>query len=386
VAETEKTGDTMKLDLASPADNQELLKFFSEFSTRGLVDLKPDRGADFFADYKIQTDSYKTYVLRDEADKIQAMASFLFRDTSFGGATVPIATATDLRVTNTRHAILDWTHHFLPVMNEVTHENHLSSIFSVINLSDPLALNSFIRPRNMKRLLPKYYLYRKFFMTSIHGRYPWTKGPLSSIQIRQGSSANVDALLSYIIRRNSFRPFASVWDEASFQKKIARLNGFQLSDFLVAFDNNDNVIGCLAPWKATGISDYIPLSYSLRAHNFRQYLKFLWLFGLTRRLAKPVSSTGRETHFQYRHLTFVNADNEDIFESLIATAYETVTSHEFLLYAHVEQDYRLLPSESWISASQPYALYSVVPPDQEMPAFLHPSLSENPEIESCYFF
>lgn len=376
----------MKLDLASPADNQELIKFFGDFHTRGLIDLKIDRGSDFFAAYRAQTDNFKTYVLRDDAAKIQAMASFLFRETQFNGTTVPIATATDLRVTNHRQAILDWTHHFLPVMSEVTHEHHLSSIFSVINLSDPLALNSFIRPRNMKRQMPKYYLYRKFFLTSIHGKYPWAKPALESIQIRQGSSSNIDALLNYIIKRNSFRPFASVWDEASFKNKISRLPGFQLSNFLVAFDNNDNVIGCVAPWSPAGVMDYIPLTYSLRAHNFRQFLKFLWLFGLTRRIAKPVASTGREAKMQFRHLTFVNADNEDVFESLIATAYESVTSQEFLLYAHVEQDYRLLPSESWISASQPYALYSVVPPDMEMPTFLHPSLSENPEIESCYFF
>jgi hypothetical protein len=376
----------MKLDLATEKDNRELCQFFREFPSKGLVDLRLDRGNDFFAYYRAQTEDFKTYVLRDNQQKIQAMASFLFRQTGFGQATVPIAIATDLRVTNSREAILDWTHHFLPVMNEVTNEHHLSSIFSVINLSDPLALNSFIRPRNMKRLMPKYYLYRKFFLTSIHGRYPWSKPPLSSLQIRQGSSANVDALCHYVIKRSSYRPFSSVWDEQSFQKKMSRLPGFQLSDFLIAFDDNDNIIGCLAPWSSHGLMDYIPLTYSLRAHNFRQFLKFLWLFGLTRRLAKPVASTGRESKMQFRHLTFVNADNEDVFESLLSVAFESVSHQEFLLYAHVEQDYRLLPPQSFITASQPYALYSVVPPEMEMPAFLHPSLSENPEIESCYFF
>jgi hypothetical protein len=378
--------EEMKLDLASATDNEELKKFYKEFPAKGLVDLRIDRGADFFAYYRAQTENFKTYVLRDDQEKIQAMASFLFREASFGGATVPIATATDLRVTNSREAILDWAHHFLPVMTDVTNQHHLSSIFSVINLSDPMALNSFIRPRNMKRLMPKYYLYRKFFLTSIHGRYPWASKALPSIQIRQGCTANFDALLDYVLKRAQFRPFSSVWDQTSFQKKISQLPGFQLSDFLIAFDNNDNVIGCMAPWSSHGVLDYIPLTYSLRAHNFRQYLKFLWLFGLTRRLAKPVASTGRESKMQFKHLTFVNADNEDVFESLLATAFETVSSQEFLLYAHVEQDYRLLPPQSLISASQPYALYSVVPPDKEMPMFLHPSLSENPEIESCYFF
>ncbi|PIS09732.1 MAG: hypothetical protein COT73_13165 [Bdellovibrio sp. CG10_big_fil_rev_8_21_14_0_10_47_8] len=372
----------MKLQIATPEDNAQLIELYKEFPVKGLVDLKVDRKQDFFAAYKTQTEDFKTYTLRDDEDKIHGMASFIFRDTYYENHQVRIATATDLRIRPNRQAILDWAHHFLPVIRNEINENETSSIFSIINLSDSNALNTFIRPRTMKRAMPRYHLYRRFHMVSLHGRYPWAPKPVPSIKIRTGSPATLDALIEYIVRRSQYRPFASVWDEASFHKKMARLKGLKLSDFLIAFDSLDNVIGCLAPWSAADIQDLIPLRYSLRGHNFRQFLKFFWLFGMTRRLAKPVVSTGIETPLQFRYLTHVFADNEDIFESLLYQAFENASPQEFLLYAHTDQDFRLLPPESWISASLPYALYSVVPPEREMPSFLHPSVSLNPEIEA----
>ncbi len=372
----------MKLQLAGPEDNQELISFFKEFTTKGLVELRIDRNKDFFANYALQSATYKSYILKDEENKINASASFIIRDAAYDGKPLKVATATDLRVRNNRRATLEWSHHFLPVLQKETEAHGISHVFSAINLSDTTILNTFIRPRNMKRAMPRYYLYRKFQMVSLHGRYPWAKKPLSSIQIRQGNPANVDALAAYIIRRSQYRPFASVWDPPSFERKIERLTGLKLSDFWIAFDSEDNVIGCLAPWSPAGVQDFIPLSYSLRAHNFRQFLKFFWLLGMTRRLTKPVASTGVENKLQFRYLTNVFADNEDVLESLLYAAYDYLTPSEFLIYARAEQDYRLLPPQSWISATLPYALYAVTPPEKEMPAFLHPNISLNPEIEA----
>lgn len=372
----------MKLELATASDSPALVELFKEFPMKGLVELKVDRLQDFFGPYKIQADQWKTYILRDEKAEIHGSASIVFRDTCFDKKLTRIATASDLRVKPHRRAILEWAHHFLPVINKEIEENQVSSIFSYMNLSDPTALNTFVRPRAMRRAMPRYYLYRKFNLVSLHGRYPWASQPVRTVKIRRGCSATFDSLLEYIIRRSQYRPFASVWDEASFKAKMNRLRGQKLEDFIIAFDSLDNVVGCLAPWTGSDIQDYIPMSYSLVGHNFRQYLKFLWLFGITRRLTKPVVSTGLEQKLQFSYLTNVFADNEDVFESLVHTAYDDVGPNNFLLYAHTEQDYRLLPPPSWIGATYPYALYSVVPPEKPMPDFLHPSISLNPEIEA----
>ena len=38
----------MKLEIAGPAQNQALVEFFKGFQTQGLVQLKVDRGQNFF--------------------------------------------------------------------------------------------------------------------------------------------------------------------------------------------------------------------------------------------------------------------------------------------------------------------------------------------------
>lgn len=372
----------MHLEIATNQDSESLVSFFKEFPVKGLVDLRVDRRQNFFAPYLAQSEEFKTYLLKDEEKNIHASASFIFRDVMTDGKVIKVATATDLRVSPHRRAILEWANHFLPVLQKETEAHHISSVFSAINLSDPSALNTFIRPRAMKRRMPRYFLYRKFKLVSLHGRYPWAKKPLPSIKIRAGSTATYDALLNYLIRRSQYRPFASVWDETSFQKKLHRLSGMKLSDFSIAYDSDDNVIGCMAPWSAAKIQNFIPLSYSLQAHNFRQFLKFFWILGMTRRLAKPVVSTGLEAPLQFSYLTNVFADNEDVFESLLYTVFDSIPQNEFMLYAHTEHDYRLLPPKDWISASLPYALYGVSPPEKEMPDFISPSIALNPEIEA----
>lgn len=375
----------MRLEIAGSKDNLELLDFYQQFPLRGLVELKVDRHQDFFAPYKAMSDQYRVYCLRDENDNnLQATASFIFRESLLDGKQVRVAYATDLRVANNRKAIVGWSQHFLPVMEQVMKDHDVSHIFSSINLTDPGALNAFVRPRTMKRPMPRYFLYRKFDLVTLHGRFPWAAKPLESLRIEKGSEKNLESLGLYISKRAQYRPFSTCWNKESLLKKIQRLPGLKLEDFLIAFNHQGEVVGCMAPWSPQNVQSLIPLSYSLLGHNFRQTLKFLWLLGMTRKLTKPVVSTGEESPLLFHYLTNLFVDNEDVFESLLWYAFEGIGSKNFLTYTHTDQDFRLKPPESWISAHLPHALYAVVPPVSETPAFLHPSISLNPEIELSF--
>ena len=375
----------MKLEIASTADSEKLIDFYRQFPIHLPVHLQPERHVDFFAPYRYQGSNYRTYVLKDEQQNIHALANFSIRKTFIEGQSeVPIAVASDLRVSNQRRAILEWSNHFLPVIEEVKKDFNVEQIFSYINLYDPGAMNAFIRPRSMRRPLPRYYLYRKLNLVSIHGRFPWAPRPLSGLRIQEGNKLNYDALLGYILKRSQYRTFADIGSVSSLEQKISRLVDLQLEDFLIAFDHNDNVVGCVAPWSSKKINSLVPLKYNLQGHNFRQTLKFLWLLGWTRRLTKPVSSTGLEAPLDFCYLTHLFVDNEDIFESLIWESYYNTGPNNFLVYAQVERDFRIAPPRSWISTKSPFALYVVVPPKDEMPSFLDPSLSLNPEVEPFF--
>lgn len=375
----------MELKIANQSDSEKLIDFYKQFSIHLPVSLQPERYSDFFSSYKCHGSDYRTYILKDNNEKIYATANFSIRKTFIEGfKESKIAVASDLRVANNRKAIIEWSNHFLPVIEEIKKDFQVEQIFSYINTYDPGALNTFIRPRSMKRPLPRYYLYRKINLISLHGKLPWAPRPLSGLRIVSGNKSNLDALMAYILKRSQYKYFADVGSLVSFQEKLNRLVGLQLEDFLIAFDKNENVVGCLAPWNSKKIYNFIPLKYNLQAHNFRQALKFMWLLGWTRRLTKPVSRTNLEAPLDFSYLTFLFVDNEDIFESLLWEAYQNTAPNNFLVYTQVERDFRIAPPRTWISAQNPFALYVVVPPMSEMPHFLDPSLSLNPEVEPFF--
>lgn len=373
----------MKLSIAKPEDTAPLAEFFKSFPTRGLVEMKVDRDKDFFAPYSIQAEQHLTYVLRDE-DKIEGHASFVIRDVLMKNAVTPVAFGRDLRISSNRRAILEWSQHFLPVMDEVFQMFKCKYLFSVLSMGEVQALNAFVRPRTLKRPLPNYHLYRRFNMVSLHGRLPWAKNPLPHLRIRHGSEANLDELIYYITQKSQARDLSTVWDTQSFHDKLERWKGLKLEDFLIAYDKHDNIVGCVAPWSSGGLQDFIPMHYSLRAHNFRQFLKFGKNFGWTRTLTKPFSRLKVEASLNFKYLNFLFAENADIFEALLWRAYNDAEENEFLVYNQMRSEYIYRRPRNWISAKMPFGVYLLLPPDSEPPEFLHPGNERSIEMEPFF--
>lgn len=374
----------MRLEIAQPTDTKELADFYKNFVLRGYVEMKVDRGDNFFAPYEVQSDRYLTYQLKNNEDQIEGIASFIVRDALLENQVQPIVFGRDLRISNNRAAILEWSQHFLPVMNEVLRLFESKYLFSVLSMAEVQALNAFVRPRTSKRPLPRYYLFRRFNLVSVHGRLPWAKNPLPKLRIRRGSSENVDALIYYISKKSLLKDLATTWDSKSFYDKLSRWKGLKLEDFLIAFDQDDNVVGCVAPWSGGALQEFIPLQYNLRAHNFRQFLKFGKMFGWTRTLTKPFSRLKIEAGFNFKYLNFLFADNADIFEALLWRAYDEARDNEFIVYNQLRSEYIYRRPQNWIGTQLPFGVYAILPPDAEVPNFLHPSNEKSIEMEPFF--
>ena len=94
----------MKLERA--LNNAELISFYEQFTQKNQAEFRLTRNKDFFAPYRLQSDDYRTYVLRNIDQEIQALASFVFKETDYLGERKTVATALDLRVAPSRKAIL----------------------------------------------------------------------------------------------------------------------------------------------------------------------------------------------------------------------------------------------------------------------------------------
>lgn len=374
----------MKLEIATPEDSKDLVEFYKSFPLNGPVEIKIDRDGDFFAPYSVQSDQHLTYQLKDSENKVEGMASFVVRDVLLDGQVTTVAFGRDLRISSNRRAILEWSQHFLPVMNEVSQTLGNKYLFSVMSMADVQALNAFVRPRSMKRPLPNYHLFRRFNMVSVHGRLPWAKNPLPHLRLRRGHTNNLEALIEYVVRKSRERDLALTWNRASFLDKLERWTGLKLEDFIIAFDKNENIVGCVAPWSAGAMQEFIPMQYSLRAHNFRQFLKFGKMLGWTRTLTKPYSRLKIEAGLNFKYLNFLFADNGDIFESLLWKAFDDAQENEFLVYSQTRSEFIYRRPRNWISAKMPFGVYLLLPPDSEIPTFLHPNNEKPAEVEPFF--
>lgn len=376
-------GKNINLRIATPEDNQALIAFHKQFPMTAHGELLIDRCQDYFSPYDIHGDQSVTYIL-SRGSEILGKVSFVIQDLLLDGKIRPVAFGRDLRIIHDRHAILSWGQHFVPVVEEVFHTFGVKHLFSVMSLSEMKALNTFIRPRNERRELPRYHLYRRFNLVSLHGQLPWAKIKLPHLRIKKASAHHLDALIYYISQKSIQRNLSSVWDSQSFHHKLERWKNLSLENFLLAMDQNDNIIGCCAPWSAKGIQEHIPLNYDLRGKNFQQFIQLSSVFGYGRKISPPVTEIKKELPLEEFYLNFLFADNEDIFERLLWTAYDEVGPHGFLVYNQMRSETLYRRPRQWISAQLPYGVYYINLPDKEPPKFIFPQNEVPIEMEPFF--
>lgn len=367
----------MRIIKATTADNDRICSFFNSIELPGDVDLRLER-TDFFLPYRLQSDDHATYLLVNDSDDIEASASLVFREGFLGGERQILGYATDLRVSNSRRAILSWTQHFMPVLEQEKRARGCNYMFTVVAQIQKQAYNAFIRPRLTRRPLPRYHLFRNFRMVSVHGILPWAPSPLKTIFLRQGTDSDWEAIGHYIASRRSRSVLHFSHDVETTLKGLARWPHMAAGNFILAFDFHRHLVGCVALWDSEHLQKTFANAYHRRANALHESLKGLSLF----RVAKSLPKHGRALHFSY--LTHFCADNPDIFYSLLHAAYRS-NETQFVVYPHFEGDLAYTPPRSMITANLRAGLYCIQDPKDLSPEFLSWSrLSTPPEFELPY--
>lgn len=395
----------MKLIEALEEHDEALRQFFGQFLMSGPVAIKLERPQSFFAPYRIQSPRYKTFILEDRAHELDAhlrltepplvgdggktheilgCVSFVIDDVVLQGKRQTVAFARDLRIAQNRKAIRGWSELLSPVFEEMRRTHHVDYFFSTLNMAETKALNTFVRPRQIRRQLPRYHLYQKFSLVTVHGRWPWINNPLPHLKIQPAGQNREEELMYYMLQKTLDLDLLPWFDRTSIQSHLDLWQGPKLKDFLIAVDREENIVGCLAPWKNQQIQSYIPYEYDLRAHNFRQFLKFGKLMGWTRPLTKPVKRLAQPAPLDFSFLSFVLVEHPDIFEALLEAAFEHCGPSDFLVYLQMKNQIHLRPPLGWITAQIPHGLYCLIPEDFAVPDFLAPDREEGVYLEPLF--
>lgn len=366
----------MRLVKATDADNEKLLHYFAQGTNPGSVHVRLRRMFNFFNQYRIQSNDHITYLLLNDDEQIEAMATIIFREGWIDGEKQIIGYATDLRVSTSRKAILTWSQHFLPVLEEARQERGCKYIFSVVAASQRQAYNAFVRPRTIRRNLPRYYMFRRFQTISLHGLWPTHRDPLPGIVVRNANENDFDLLADYLVAKNKEKPLYYISDRDGFRTSLERWRDLYLENFLLAFSKQGELLGTAAPWSPQQTQRVYAAKYGATAQNMRDILKLFNWFGI----AHPLPKEGHE--LQLRYLTHLNASNPDVLYSLLYNAFQGLGKKEFMIYPHFEGDLVTLPPKGFISASQNFGLYCILSPTDKLPDFLKPTqLTHAPEFE-----
>ena len=343
---------------AGSEDSQKLNDFFASIPTRGEIDVKIQREQHFFSFYQRVGIPYRTYILKD-GDEILGTASFLFRRLAFQNRVLKLAQACDLRISPNRKAILSWSKFFHPLLAQIRETENCDGFITSINQTETQSLNAFIRPKLKRAAQPQYSLARSYNLVSIHGFYPLINRPNKNITVRAYVSSDRQALVEYLnatSKKTDFMPENLVKNVAEY---IDRSLLYSWSQFLIAFDFENKIVGCVQPVSSSLLQDYLPQDYSPQSHNLRQFLKVAQFLGFARRLTRPFSRSHKQEALSFRLLHFLTASHPEVFNALIRACYTSSQQNEFLMYAYEVSDFKKRPPKGSVFSEIPYGLYSI---------------------------
>lgn len=349
---------------ATPEDSQRLSEFFTSIPTLGEIDIKIQREQHFFSFYQRVGLPFKSYVIKD-GDEVVGTATFLFRSLNFQNRTLKLAQACDLRISSNRKVIMSWLKFFHPILEQLRAEEKCDGFITSINQTETQAMNAFIRPKLKRAHQPQYSLARSYNLVSIHGFFPFRNPPNRNIRVRPYNADDKAQLVDYLLtncKKTDFVPHELVENPAEY---IDRSLLYSWSQFLLAFDSQNKLIGCVQPISSSLLQDYLPQDYSPQSHNLRQFLKVAQFLGFGRRLTRPFSRSQKQEALNFRLLHFLSASHPEVFNALIRACYKTSLQNEFLMYAYEISDYKKRPPKGSIYSKTPYGLYSIETHDRE---------------------
>lgn len=370
----------MLLSHATLEDDPELKRFFASQVVRGLYSYRMTRPKSFFDQYKLTTDDFYTFVLKDQSSQIHAMASVLFKKAYVNDQEQTVGYLTDLRVSSSRKATLIWAKEFVPAFEQVRDERQCQFLFSDLELFESKAYNLLLRRRQPDHRLPRYHLFRKFNLVAIYGRFLFADQPLSSIQIGHGLESDIEEICQYLKEKSVRRPLRYNLTPEILKNRIDSWPNFNIENFLLARDRNQKLIGCMAPWDNSSVQQIVVEKYHGKSFQYYSTSRTLALMGM----ARPLPAPGQA--FRPKHITHSACDNPDIFYSLLSYAYDHCRHKELLIYPNYQGEFATRPPRSFMSIKVPYGFYSVLDTHKRLPPYLHPNpFNPAPDFQFAYF-
>lgn len=354
----------MQVRPATEADNDAICRLFASITMESDLGLAVHREPDFNALYKLQVDSWNTWVGELDNGELGGVATMFARDGYLGGARKKIGYLGDLRVAPNVRGKGILQEFYGPVLREYSLESGCDEFLTGVIASNKAAIRALTGDTAKELGIPPYTLIREFDIRALHFTMPLLRRK-TEFEVDKASEADIGALAKFLDVDGRGRPFGYVFDEAILRQHLKEWPDLSINDFYIARDRSGEIVGCLAVWDAIGVKQTEVTGYRGNMRRIKLGYNVAATIGRFAKLPNPGSN------LQYLYATHFAIPSEDprIMRSLLDSIYrDRRRSGNIFLSCCVFANDKLEPAfKGFITNNLRAHLYVVTLPEYEIP-------------------
>ena len=277
-----------------------------------------ERAPDFFALHNAHSADNVTWIVTREGS-IVSIASVVIRPAYLDKSICNVAYLADLRQARGGGAAGSWRAVANAVLDEIRLEFSATLAYCSILRDNRLARTSILESPLGKRLgIDRLCGYRT---VSVVGMFPWRRWHGRRHEIRRASLNDSEALREFVDTQSRDLQLSPVFEPQTWRRRMSGWPDFGIENFLIAIDQHDRIVGCVAPWDSSTINRIVIDTLPMRAELLRRVVNATSVF-----TGRPKISVGASTHLPDIALTHVRVKDRDpeIFAELLTVAFRNL--------------------------------------------------------------
>jgi hypothetical protein len=313
-----------QMQLATPADDDDLRSLLRENPFAGAISLSFEREPNYFFASATGGPFSETLIARDsKSNLIIGIGERSVRPLYLNGKVCDIGYLGGLR-SNSKYRQGLALARFLGKAFEAQYERHKDG-------RTPFYLTSIVADNTPAlRLLnsglpkyPRYHPYTRMFTYAIHPARSKREIPLPhNVQFKRGSLDLIPAIVDCLNRNGSRFQFAPYWTKDTLLSDLTP--ALSISDFFLAV-RGERVVGCLALWDQQPFKQSVIRGYSGAIARYRKLINWLSPLGGWPVLPEP----GTRLNQCFASFLAIDDDNPEIFSTLLRALYNEAALRKY---------------------------------------------------------
>lgn len=307
-----------ELRLATPADNEKLLRLFGQVPMEGQLVMSTQRDPDFFALYRLQGGEAECWVSDGPDGELTGMGSILVRDGWLDGRPTRVGYLGDLRAKFAAQRMRGLVRFYGDTF-EAARVRHGCDVFlTAVLASNAAAIQALVKRKKRREGQPYYHLLRPFSLMNIPylGRRRRRADP--RLRVAHATEEEVAELTAFLAADHQRRPFGYRFDQGELQHRLSAWPDYSLRRTYGVRDPDGALLACATAWSPSRVKRYRVEAYrGAMAWQKRLINGYARLVGGT-----PLPAPGNALRTLYLTNLSLASERPEVLRALLEYIYE----------------------------------------------------------------